>query len=521
MPVHEYGLDHEKVINQHGLFLPDIWRSVLLCFTDMEACQIDAIYGRTQINWLIRERIIGMPSAHSWVMATGARSLGLMLYLYQYKIPCIDYEDIIQFCVDKNMLEILLFFTCNQFEFFDGTGMPIKSQFCPVLDKAVKRNYLTIVQYCIHRFHPKEKFLKKLVPTLNRVMQQNLFDMFKTIVPYITKIINFHGIEVAIKQGYTNVVEYALEHLDQSYLGQEIPNSLLTIAAENGRLKILSILKKKHNGFIPQEAYNAAFSNGHVQICNYIQKRFPNYVPGPVQMNNACLAGHVEIMKTVPEFIHIPDSCFEKAAKSSSVDLIFLLKQLKPNYKFQSKLLHLSMQGGISSVCLAVFQAGKYKKIPPNCELELVRKRMTLTLKVFNRFKFNVYNEKSFLEAARICDTEILSDMIKDHKFCASVSEKVIAEGLGYIYVSSESETKRAEAYTFIDHQYKKWKAENPHIIPPPASEKKKKRKSSMDEAEDEEQIVPKKKKAKVDEKDNDEDDDAPKMKKSKKVKTK
>jgi len=520
MPVHEYGLDHEKINNQHALFLPDIWRSVLLCFTDMEACQIDAIYGRTQINWLIRERIVGMPSSHSWVMATGARSLGLMLYLYQYKIPCEDYEDIIQFCVDKNILEILIFFTCNQFEFYDGTGMPIKSQFCPILDKAVKRNYLTIVQYCIHRFHPKEKFLKKLVPTLNRIMQQNLFDMFKTVVPYITKVINFHGVEVAIKQGYKNIVEYALEHLDQTYLGQEIPNSLLTIAAQHGRLKILSILKNKHNGFIPQEAYNAAFSNGHVQICNYIQKRFPNYVPGPVQMNHACLAGHVEIMKTVPEFIHIPDSCFEKAARSPSVELIGLLKQLKPNYKFTSKLLHLAIQSGNSPVCLAVFGAGLYKKIPPNCELELVRKRMRYTLKVWNRFKFNVYNEKSFLEAARICDTEILSDMIQDHNFCCSITESVIAEALGYIYVSSESEAKRAEAYTFIDHQYKKWKAENPNLPPPlvvaPIVEKKKKRKISFDE--EEEIIVPKKKKAKVVYQ---EEEELPKKKKSKKVKTK
>lgn len=501
MPIHEFGTDHEKIVNEHPLFIPDVWRTVLLCFTDMEAFQIDAIYGRTQVNWLIRERMVGMPSADCWPLATGARSLGLMLYLYQYKIPCTDYDDIIQFCVDKNMLEILLFMACKQFEFYDGNGMPIKSQFCPILDKAVKRNYLTIVQYCIHRFHPKEKFLKKPVPTLNRVMQQNLFDMFKTIVPYITKLLNYHGIEVAIRQGYANIVEYALENLDQTYLGTEIPNSLLTIAAQNGRIKILSILKSKLNGFIPQEAYNAAFSNGHVQICNYIKKRFPNYVPGPTEMNNACLAGHVEIMKTVPGFIHIPDSCFEKAAKSPSLELIGVLKQLRPNYKFKSKLLHLAIQGGISGVCMAVFHAGKYKKIPPNCELELVRKRMRTPLLLFNRFKFPVYNEKSFLEAARICDTDILSDMIKDQKFCASINEKVIAEALGYIYVSSETEAKRGEAYTFIDHHYKKWKAENPNVVPPvtlePIVEKKKKRKLSISD-DDGDSEIPKKKKTKV-----------------------
>jgi hypothetical protein len=455
--IHEQGLRHEEIVNTHPLFIPDVWKTVLTCFVEMEAVQLDCVYGNTQIGWLIAERITYIPSKDSWLLATSSRSMGMLIYLLRYGIPCPDIEDIIQYAINKNYIEILLFFTYPDFKFYDGNGLEIKMQFSLQLDGAIKRNYLNIVKYCLWRFPKnKEKMLRKHVPTLTYIMSRNLLPMLKIIVPSLTLIPNYIGIKAAACAGFKSMVQYSLKHMDPAYLQKEIPDEILIATAKNGRLNILPILAETRKGFIPLEAYQKAFARGHVEVCNYIKKLFPDYAPAEKDLLEACTYGHHEVIMSLPETTYIPSLCFERAARGTNPVLIEVLHEKKPNYKFKPRILTAAIQSGNSQVFLTVFYCGKFKNLPslpPDTEIELINRRMRTALSILHTMKYPVYTEEGLLAAARVCDLDIIKDILEVGN--VKPSEKTVQNALSFIYVSSESLKKRGEAYTYLDNKFK------------------------------------------------------------------
>jgi hypothetical protein len=416
----------------------------------MESVQLDCIYGNTQIDWLISKRITSIPSNQTWLLAAASRSIGMMIYLLDWGIACPNIDDVIQYATNKNHMDTLVFFTSPEFKFMDSDGIPLKTRFCPVIDKAVKKNHLELITYILWRFpNSRATMLKKPLPTLLYLMEHNLLSMFKKIVPAVTLVTTYSGLNVAATKGHKAIVKYAIDHLDPVYVSTTIPDDILVSAAKNGHLDILMILKRRKRGMIPVEAFQQAFSWGHVRVCKYIQKRFPHYLPTEKDLIDACIHGHHEVMSLVPEAMHIPSICIEKAAKSKNHRLIYVLKKKKPNYKFQPKILSDAIKSGSSDVCIAVFDCGHYNKLPTGCEVDMVSRRMGKALRIFHRLGFAVYTEDALLEAARICDLDLIKDILITGEL--EPSEKVVQEALSFIYVSSETTERRGEAFTFLD----------------------------------------------------------------------
>jgi len=455
--IHEKGLPiHDEIMAEHPFFLPDVWQTVLKCFAEMEAIHLDCIYGSPQIGWLISERTAAIPSKYTWLTATVSRSLGMLIYLLKYGIPCPDLEDIIQYAINKNYMEILVFFTYPEFKFYDGTGLEMKMNLSLKLDQAIQRNYLNIVKYCLWRF-PKnrERMIRKPVPTLTGVMTRNLLPMLKIIVPQLMCIPNYAGIKAAAKAGFKSLIQYALLHMDPLYLQKDIPDDILIEVAKHGRLNILPLLVENRKGFIPLEAYQKAFARGHVDVCRYIHELFPQYLPSEKDIVEACTFGHHEVIMSLPEVIHIPNICFHKAAQGNNPILIEILQEKKPQYKFQTRLLTSAIHSGNSQVFLTVFYCGKFKNkpLPPKIEIELVNRHMRQALSILHTMKYQVYTEEGLLAAARVCDLEIIKDILEIGK--VEPSEKAIQNALSFIYVSSETLKKRGEAFTYLDHKFK------------------------------------------------------------------
>lgn len=466
--IHDKGLRHDEIVNIHPLFVPEVWQTVLQCFGEMEAVQLDCVYGNPQISWLIQERMSSIPAKDTWLLATSSRSMGMLIYLLKYGIPCPDIEDIIQYAINKNYIEILVFFTTPEFKFYDGSGVPIKMSFTLKLDGAIQRNYLNVVKYCLWRFpKSKEKMLKKTVPTLNYIMSRNLLPMLKLIVPSITKIPNYMGIRAAACAGYKSLVKFALENMDTSYIHKEIPDDLLIAVAKNGRLNVLILLVERsarpehRNGFIPLEAYQKAFARGHIEVCQYIKKIYPEYVPSEKDLIEACTYGHHEVIASLPSTTYIPSLCFERAARGNNPALIDILHEKKPQYKFQPRLLSAAVQSGNSQVFLTVYS--RIKKLPPGIEIELINRKMRRALEMLYRLKHPVYTEEGLLAAARVCDIDIIKDILEEGK--VEPSEKTVREALGLIYVSAESLKNRGEAYTYLDNKYKSFEKRSESII--------------------------------------------------------
>ena len=453
----------------HALFWPDMWRAVLNCFADMEAVNVDYKFGSTQIHWIIQDKISSIPTSHSWLLAAKNRSLGMLIYLMNYRIPCPFIEDIIQYAISKNHLETLVFFTRKEFTFYGIDGNPMKeSTFCPVIDGAIRRNYVNVVQYTLWRYKDvKNKLIKKPVELLSHLLQHNLFHIFQALVPSLMKVVNFDGLNLACGKGYCSLVDYALKHLDTDYTGTELPDDLLVSAAKNGHLDVLKLLKRrKPENYIPLRAYQQAFSWGHVNVCTYIQKRFPSYMPSTKDLIDACVHGHHQVIELLPKTYSVLPECIEKAVHGNNPKLVYVLRdKLGPSFKFTRKLLKEAFQSKNSDVLIAVFDCGQYKKLPKDAETLLVRNRMRKALTLFHRVGFPVYSEAALLEAARICDLDILKDVLgqqgdqgqqhdSESQRKPLFSESVGQTALNYIYVSSESKEKRADAYTYVNNYF-------------------------------------------------------------------
>lgn len=476
MPVHEHGLKYDGD-DHHPLFAPALWRSVLMCFTEMEAIQLDNVYGGTQTRWLIQERIVGYPGSKSWVLAVTARSMGMLIYLQQFGIPCVDLEDLIQYSVDQNLLEILVFFTCGLFAFVDESGVPMAVRACPSIDRAVRRNYVDTVRYCIWKYqHNRNSLLRKAPLTVVKVMNQKALSMLQMIVPHLTKVINWTGVKLAVIQGYFKVVKYALDHLDPLYISDPAPPSYLLVdAAKNGHLKLLKFLASKTPEAIPVDAYRAAFAKGQVAICTYIREQYPQYLPSEKELLIAGGEGHFDVFDSLPDTLHIPDECFERVARSRNYRLLTLLHHRRPSYKFSLRLLSHGLQSGSSEMAITIYMGGDLKRLPAGADVMMVTKRMGLALAFFHNFHkdkpeklaHNVYNPLTFIEAARVCDLEILKGLLESESVI--MTEALFQKALNAIYVSSEVKEVRLEAYTYVDQAYQQWKLRPPPPPSPPA----------------------------------------------------
>lgn len=432
--------------NVHSLFLPPIWRATLSCFKEFDAVHLDCVYGYPEIRWLIQERITTIPSSTTWMLAAKNKSVGMMLYLIEWNVLCPDFDAILQFATDFNVMEVLVLFTHPMFE---GDWGLSKIVGCPVLDTAVKSNHLEVVRYIMWKFPTfTETMLKKHVHVINRLVKLNNLVMFELVVPKLAQVSSAEGLELAARKNYYKLLRYAVKHLDPNYI-QKIPDSVLVFAAKYGNLKILKFLFRRTK-FIPPEAFQQAFSWGFVNICTYIQKRFPGYKPTQNDILDACEHGHHKVMSLVPKNTVIPKGGFEKAAASRNCELIYVLKDMCPEYKFTTSLLTKAAKSGCSEVCLAVYDCGDYKlkTLPVGFDVIMASKSMYVALDAFSQGGFKVYNQNTLIEASKTCDLRLISAIVESKSF--NITPSIIRDCLNNIYVSINPKCNRANAYKYL-----------------------------------------------------------------------
>lgn len=440
MPVIAEGLPLQA---DHPFFEPGIWRSVLACYTEMHAIHVDMVYGSTQTQWLVQERMVDIPSSATWLNATLQHSLGMMLYLRHWQVECPHHEDIIQYATDHNQLDTLLLFTNKS-----DTDPWYVSDYCPQLDKALKKNYEDVVRYVLWRFpRVREGLLDKPVRTLERVMAHNLVTMFRLMVPRLTTVTSVRGLNSACCKGYLELVKYAVDHLDPNYF-PSIPEQMLVLAAKHGHLKLLKFLKKRCKNHIPADAFRQAFSWGHLKVCQYIQKRFRHYTPNKSDIIDACKHGHHLVMQLLPRHVSIPDECMGYAAESQNFHLIYTLKKLCPKFTYTPALLKQAACKGSEDVCIALYDAGGYNltQLPAGMDVTLTTRRMYKALEFFHQLQFEVYHEKTLVEAARICDYRMLQTILKHYR----PTDAVLENCLSFIYVSSAPHVEQSNAYSLL-----------------------------------------------------------------------
>jgi hypothetical protein len=451
MPCHIEGLKANRVHGKHPLFIDSIWRVVLMCFSDMEAIHLDTVYGCHQIGWIMRERITEIPSKHSWVSAVTMKSIGMLIYLMKYKVPCPEIEDLIQFSVDRNHLQTIYFFLDPMNVFYDGHGDSIKEKGCPCLDKACTKGYVDMVKIItgIYLKSHRNKLLKHPIPTITAVMSKGFLEILKLLVPHITDITMTQGLKSAALYNHEEVFEYALKHLNPGFIPC-IPDSVLITASGKGRLNILKMCLDHSNSFIPLEAFNAAFVCGQIEVVQFILSTHPTYMPSEEVLIETCKNGCNHIISSLPGNIPIPSECLSVSAKSKNSTLIYTLKKRLPTIVFKKSMLYDAIKSGVSEVVIAVFECGNFKSINSSMKILLVTKNCVKALEFFHGIEISVYTDETLLESARLCNVSIIEDIFKSGLV---PSEETIDESLRRLYVSDASNDDRGRAFSLINNK--------------------------------------------------------------------
>lgn len=443
----------EKKNGRPSWLSADVWRTVLSCFPFERAMTVDLHFGCIETNWLMAEHMSGTPSENTWLTAINSR--GLLVRLYKYKVPCTHLNDIIQYTVNENMLDMLVFFTT--FTFRDKFGCVLKTKFVPSIDEAARHNYKRVIRYCLWKFHAnREKLLVTPTKVLSTVIKKNFLKTLKLLVPELSTSINYVAVKEACKLGHTDVVEYCLGYMQV----KDVLDDLITTTAKHGHVNLFKLLVGEHP-IIPLMAYRQAFSRGRMDICRIILAQHPDYVPERSDIVEACKYGHIEVIRSLAPNIELPTDCFEKAVEAANLEMIKFLSERMRSLVFGMSLMRKAIRSKNSTVFVTVFDKGNYTKLPPGYDVELCRNNMRKALVVLHRIGFPCYTEQGFIEACRGCATGILQDMLElPPEKRPHIQETSWTKGLCAILVSGEpKQSLKMEAHDYVTQKFNEWKA--------------------------------------------------------------
>lgn len=456
-----------------------IWRRVLSCFPLYRALSVDLKFGCVETNWMMEERMLEIPSSSTWLVAAHEHSVGLLVRLMTFQVPCVNMDDIIQYAADMNHIDTLVMFTYNRetFTFRNMDGERIKdSKFVPKLDQAALLKYHDILRYCMWKYAPhKERFFKQPSHTVSRLITHNHLQTVKMLVPRVLSIPNIQPILKICESGYVRMFEYCLPHITP-LLKEPILDDLCILAARNNRRGILKRLKTYLKTPVPLKAFQVAFSMGNLAICEDILRQSPSYRPKKADIIDACRQGYlssIELLCSLDKSYSLPAECMERAVESKNVHLIRFLDQHMPSYEYKIGLLHDAIRTKDSHVCITVFDLGRYKQLPRHHDIELVHNNMQYALSIFHKIGFRVYTENGFIEACRLCHVGIIRDILDlPEEERPYIKESSWTTALCAIQVSSEGNNQtRIEAYDYVTKKYNEFKSTNkskrPNVVIP------------------------------------------------------
>lgn len=408
------------ITDDYELFIPELWRNILSCFYDLQAVQLDFMFGSPQINWLVREHMKWLPGTQTWINATKEKCLGMLVYLQEYRVPCTQLTDLVQYCVNECDLKMLLFYTSKDFLFYDNNGEIIDNIKTPYIDRALKYN-IQVVHYVMNRFPNNEIKIIKTNKVLIWLIKYNKLLVLQLIIPKLMKITKYEIFIEGIRKNSYKSIEYCLKHLDFTCLKHIVPTELLSEAAQYGHLQFLKLMLQINSNFgvnyIPEDVFFRAFSYGQYTVCKYIKSK-GNYAPGTSQLMDICKRGYDTMLDFVDITHKINDESYLRAAiRSKNSKMVRALKNIMPTFKFRPTLLTAAAHTRDSDMLITVFDCGLYSKLPKQIPELIVKYQMYKALTWFFTLKLFNYTESMLLEACRICDDTIINSIIQSEAF--------------------------------------------------------------------------------------------------------
>ncbi len=401
----------------HYFFLPAVWRATLRCMNPTEAVHVSSVYGCQQLPWVMRNLVEETPDTYSWGDAAEAGDIAMMRYLMRYNIPCPNIRKLLQQAVDQGRDRVAVFFLTPEHTFLNEQGNRIRLGVLPFLDRACRRNHISVVRGVLALSDSMGRnptdLLTRPTKTLDSTMKRGWLQMVGIMVPRMCQMTQDSFCRVAV-QGNLAMCAFAISHLNEPF-----DTKLVQAVGQSGNLDIVQLIPLT-TANDAQTLLDTAMVHGSGSIVRHVLSTHPNLLPSNEAILDACGRGSFSTVSMLPNSVMIPQMCMRASLKSNSTLLIFELHRrfaiIYPRFKYSVNLLRAAIKSGKSDNVVVLFECGGYKSLPTELHVDLVEHNCREALQVFFQLGFPVYSQVTLLAAARNGRIEILGDIVQHFK---------------------------------------------------------------------------------------------------------
>lgn len=413
------------------------------------AIDLEMRTGMKQFTHLMSKEVTFFPDASTWKAAVNFSTpferfpsakpvrykpkIGLLLYCVQRKIPCTEFQILIQYCVDHAHIRELLILGMRP---VNEHGHKLKFQDCkvPELDRALKHGHFEMVAIA------RQLFGQIHIDQVDQVLER-LFLHWEwgtpTLLQILVKLVISPGNrDFAIRSLRTlriaafndEAIAFALRHCSPKAIGEEL---MIDLVKRGNLNSIQYIIKMFPSQKFTQLMWNEAFFNGHRHITDH----FPQYQINDEVLIQACRYGCLKVIQSLPSRTHFPSQCFLQSIVSGNVELICYMRSKFPDLPISRNMLMSAIKSTDESKhqdknpFLTVFRMGCDAKLLDRelkCALvdhDLIRTILKLhKLDMAKKLGLKMFNRYTLARAAQRGNIELLKSMMT-HPFSQEAIE--------------------------------------------------------------------------------------------------
>lgn len=406
------------------------YEKVLRLLSLPRAIDLEMRTGMTKFQWLMQDQLF-VPDRDTWKTCVHWKCktqpkheyLGLLMYLIEYRVPCLDFPALLQECFDRGRIRELLILMKNNV--LDENGARWKSCALPRCDKAIMRGKYEMVALSSILFnHVLVRRQSKVLQFLFYNWNQGTSTILHTLIPkYITSIHKADLLRIAAL--VPDAIHFALQHCSESAVTSDL---MLDLAARGNQNAMSMAFQKNHSLQMNRKIWNEAYLHEQFHITDAYKDRFQ---VDDQLISQACREGYANIIDNLPIEHKLPVGCLDDAITSGNANLILSVASRVDNLTITRAMLIRSIlstkrckhipfkqQTTETNPFLAVFYLSKRVAILDNdIKCMLVDHGLTDTILALKRFDdqahmgIDIFNQYTLARAVATMNIDLLNAM--------------------------------------------------------------------------------------------------------------
>lgn len=449
MIIHDQDQAELKIIDENRqdcpIFFQVCWRTVLRCFSFMEAIEIDSHFGYLETFWRIsQEPTYSLFSNQIWNDGVELNNLGFLIYVYLQKFPIHpnDIDRYIQYSTNKGKLTILIFFlncyvTEEEWEkekkiyyFRNELKQRIENtSYIPNIYEAIKNRHLHIIEFLknIYKNDQYEKMIQKneYSSIYKFLIKNNEEKIFVTIFPDILKEITENEIHFIIVFGRLNMMRWIIKNTTLEWNTKAWTN-LMELCCTLGKVSLLQMIHDIPTNpcQLTFRLFELAFQKGKYNMCMYLKQKMAlsnTYIGKNISKETleiACQLGNIDVLSILPKKFIFPLECYQAASKTKNngcqvMKFLYEERQLPLYFQWSMEYIENTIKVGNDENCLYIMKRNVFRleEFAKEYLEKMIAMVMLRSLQYMHFHGFDVYNSKTLLLASQLGVSDVIADI--------------------------------------------------------------------------------------------------------------